>query len=151
MLKMPQRFSASLRDRQGHSLHAPKVLIAINLLLKGRYYYGNLIGLTDDRGIASITGSELRKRFDQDRANFPMDYKVDLDDCDSMVEILVLSGTEVADGRRAVGDNFSVTAEIRDSYDAAVNYRFAPASVRVSTESLQGDLVVAIVTDMLPE
>jgi hypothetical protein len=50
MLRLPQQIRVQLQDVSGRNLAAADVLIAINLLLAGRYYYGNILGLTNANG-----------------------------------------------------------------------------------------------------
>ena len=54
MLRLPARIEARLADVQGHALRASDILIAPNILVDGRYYYGNLVGLTTRDGVASM-------------------------------------------------------------------------------------------------
>ena len=52
----------TVRDEQllpGGSIPAADILVGINLLVSDRYYYGNLLGLTDAAGVAIITRDEL--------------------------------------------------------------------------------------------
>ena len=131
MLRLPMKVGAQLQDVDGHRMGAADVLIAINFLVNGRYYYGNLIGLTDQTGAVQLARDELDLRFAADRALFPMDYKVDLDDCDPIVEICLLSEGEIEAAKTAVQDSEFVTPEIRASYDSAKNACFRPVLTRV--------------------
>lgn len=131
MLRLPMVVGAQLQDVDGRRMGAADVLIAINFMVNGQYYYGNLIGLTDQTGAVQLARDELDLRFAADRALFPMDYKVDLDDCDPIVEICLLSEGEIEAAKTAVQDSEFVTPEIRASYDSAENARFRPVLTRV--------------------
>src|SRR5205823_5564666 len=113
MLRLPSRIHAQLADVSGHSLAAADVLIALNILVEGRYYYGNLLGLTNRSGVASIARDELDLRFASDRANYPMDYKVALEECDPQIELAVLSEREIDQAKDAVAASPTISPDIR--------------------------------------
>lgn len=130
MLRLPARIEVRLTDLSGRALGAPQVLIGLNVLLNGRYYYGNLVGLTDDAGVARLRRDELDLRFASDRADYPMDYKVQLEDCDPLIEVVLISESEFAEASQATSSNPAVSSDIRASYAAARNSSYAPAVVR---------------------
>jgi len=142
MLRLPGRVEVRLTDLSGERLNAAGILIGLNVLLDGRYYYGNLVGLTDQRGSTSIARSEIDLRFAADRALYPIDYKVQLEDCDSQVELILLSEAELAEASRAVAANPGISADIREQYAAARNRLFAPALVRFWADLPQQAAVV---------
>ncbi|MGE3601145.1 MAG: hypothetical protein AB7N70_36995 [Dehalococcoidia bacterium] len=119
-----------LRDVRGRALAAPNVLIAINVLHEGRYYYGNLIGLTDSNGRAELTRDELDLRFVADKVSYPMDYKIELEDADPLIEVTLLSEQEIAEARMAVDSSASVSPEISACYHRARNASFTPGMLR---------------------
>lgn len=147
MLLLPRRVEVRLKDIRDRPLAAADILIGLNLLVEGRYYYGNLVGLTNDQGHAVVLGQELETRFDIDRARFPMDYKVGLDGCDSTIEVQILSESEVETARRSIAADYSIAPSIRDLYDQARNERVAPALARVQVSSAMAqDLVIDLTT-----
>jgi hypothetical protein len=147
MLVLPSRIEVQLSDSRGRPLPTPDILIGLNLLVDGRYYYGNLVGLTNSHGTAAISREELEQRFKVDQARFPMDYKVPLDDCDPIIEVLVMSASEVAQARESVTADYSISAEIRDAYERARNDEATPALARVWANVADGErLLVTVVT-----
>ncbi len=130
MLRLPGRVAVQLRDVRGHPLAAADILIAINVLHEGRYYYGNLVGLTDPSGRAQLTRDELDLRFVADKVSYPMDYKIDLEDADPLIEIALLSDQEIAEAKVAVESSRCVSPDIGLCYHRARNASFTPGMVR---------------------
>lgn len=130
MLRLPGRVVVQLRDPSGRLLDTPDVLIAINVLHEGRYYYGNLVGLTDPRGQAQVTRDELERRFRADQATYPMDYRIALEDGDPIVEVAVLSEQELSAARVAVASSPVASPELRACYHRARNASFTPGMLR---------------------
>ena len=52
MLHLPEYIEVRLSNVNGVVANEGNILIAVNLLASGRYYYGNLIGLTSTAGVA---------------------------------------------------------------------------------------------------
>lgn len=130
MLRLPARIEAHLEHLSGGSLPAADILVGINLLVSGRYYYGNLLGLTDSSGMASVSRDELELRFAADRAMYPMDYKVELGACDSFIEVFILSAEQIARAREAIAAS-PVSYDIDEAYQRARNAAFTPTLARV--------------------
>ena len=130
MLRLPGRVAVQLQDVRGRPLAAPDVLIAINVLHAGRYYYGNLVGLTDSNGRAELTRDELDLRFVADKVSYPMDYTIELEDADPLIEVALLSEQEIAEARAAVDSSPSISREIGASYHRARNASFTPGTLR---------------------
>jgi hypothetical protein len=139
MLRLPTRIEVQLTDTAGRPLREPALLIGINILSDGRYYFGNLIGLTNDSGVAAIEGVELELRYQEDRSRYPMDYKLELADCDELIEIVLLSAEELKQARDAVEEAAGIAHSIRTQYAAARNEKFSSALVRVSGDAPQGN------------
>jgi len=146
MLTLPRRIVVQLRDSSGCPLELRDVLIGINLLVDSRYYYGNLIGLTTASGMASIEGTVLTERFEADQARFPMDYKVALQDCDSNVDIMIMTQEDIEQAIGAIVDDFSISPEIRDTYITASNSSVAAANARIDVGVALGREVVVNLT-----
>jgi len=131
MLQLPRSVSVKLVDPQGTPLAEPDVLVGINLLSSGRYYYGNLVGLTDSQGVAIVTGDELEARYRADQAEFPMDYKLELIECDANIELVLLSDREIEDALNAI-DALSIPSRaLRSVYARARNAEFTSALQKI--------------------
>lgn len=147
MTTLPLGFEVRLTTVMGQPLHAKDVLVGVNFILGGRYYYGNLIGLTDAKGVAKVERPVLVRRFESDRAAFPMDYKVGLETLDSCIEVMVLNATEIATAVDAVESGSPVGQQFAEMYQRAQNVRYTPAVVRIDTSLMAGSwLVVSIPT-----
>jgi hypothetical protein len=133
MMTLPEIIEARLVDEAGQPLRAANVLVGINFLAEGRYYYGNILGLTNDEGRISIRGEALERRYLGDRRRFPMDYKLELVECDNQFELAVLSAQEVDQGREALKDDPLANPEMLTAYVRAKNGRYQPGLVRVHT------------------
>jgi hypothetical protein len=130
MLRLPTCIKARIVDISGGSIPAADILVGINLLVSDRYYYGNLLGLTDAAGVAIITRDELDLRFAADRAMYPMDYKLNTDCCDPMIEIFILSEVQIAAAKDAIAAS-SVSYDVDDAYRRARNSDYSPTLARV--------------------
>ncbi len=131
MLQLPGVIQVQLVDSASAPLSVEDVLVGLNILLGGRYYYGNLVGLTDASGRATITGEELERRFKSDRVAFPADYKVELRDCDAEVELFLLTSQKLSDAQAAVSENYSVPPSIKEAYRRARNAMVHSALTKV--------------------
>lgn len=127
-------------------VRASGVLVALNTLVDGRYYYGNLVGLTDMGGSASIERHELDLRFAADQGMFPMDYKVPLDECDPFIEVSLMSRSELAEARAAVASSSFVSEDIRNAYAAARNELYRPSRARVWADLPKQSLLLVTLT-----
>lgn len=130
MLRLPNQIAVTLVNRYGEPLRQPDVLVGVNLLREGRYYYGNLVGLTDRDGRVLLEGAELERRYAADQRNFPMDYKVELIECDAIGELVVLSHDEISQALTSL-ESFGVSGDFRRMYARAANRILSPAVVRL--------------------
>jgi hypothetical protein len=146
MLRLPNQIAVQLVDPRGNDLREANVLIGLNLLHADRYYYGNLVGLTDSTGRTSITGKEIERRYASDQRNFPMDYKLELIECDAVGEVLLVSEEDIRgalDGLESFGDS----AAYRRMYETARNGQFAPAALKCLLDAEgEGDVLVRVTT-----
>lgn len=147
MLRMPTEMRIQLVDARGRALEVANILVGINTLVQGRYYYGNLVGLTDRAGSATVSGMSIARDFHRDRASYPMDYRVDLEQCDDELEFLILSPEELEEARSAISDDFSVNAHVRESYAQALNHLVKPALKRVRVVNAASVLRAQLTTE----
>jgi len=146
VLRLPTRIEAHLIDTAGRALGEPGVLIAVNILSNGRYYFGNLVGLTNEAGVAAIEGVELELRFLDDRRRYPMDYKLELSECDELMEIVLLSADDIRQTSEAIEQGAEITPSIRSQYAAARNSNFTQAAVRVVGDAPEGNSLKVFLT-----
>lgn len=131
-LPVPERVTVQLVDQHNHPLCEPDILIALNTFIAGRYYYGSILGLTDAVGRATTTGGALLNLFHQDQGLFPMDYRVPLEECDPVIELVILCPEEVDQSRVAVRESYWVSPAVRDAYERARNARVAAVAATVA-------------------
>lgn len=147
MLNLPAQISVQLVDGGGKPLRQNNVLVGLNLLRNGRYYYGNLIGLTSTSGTVTISGVEIERRYLRDQLLYPSDYKLELVECDSDIEVLLLSGADIERAREGIRENDQLEPFVPTSYARARNRDFRPTLARVSTEArTQRELYVYLTT-----
>lgn len=146
MLRLPQRIRVRLRGASGELLAADRVLIAINIFKGGRYYYGNLLGLTGADGCAELSRDELQRRFLADRAQFPMDYRVPLQDADPVIEVVLMAPDEIGGATAALRGMPQGAPEVIGLYEASRNSEYQPAAHRFAADLPGGDVVVADLT-----
>jgi hypothetical protein len=81
------------------------ILVSLDVRIAGRYSFGTNLGLTDRSGEAAITGAQLEADFERNQHLFPMDLKVPLAECDSVVGVKVsrIAFVNVLVWRRGIG------------------------------------------------
>lgn len=146
MLRLPQSIRVQLVDPAGNALRESNVLIGINLLSHGNYFYGNLIGLTDSRGVAVVSGEELEARYRSDQVAFPMDYRLELIECDSSIEISLLNDREIQDALRSLDALPIPSSEPQSAYEAARNAQFEESLQRVAGDSKDHEALTCFLT-----
>ena len=97
-LELPSMIEADIVAENGRAVTG--LLVALDLLHAGQYYYGAQLGLTDHRGCVRLDRAALEQAFAEDRQLFPMDYRVPLEQCDAEATLRVEGGAEFA-ARRA--------------------------------------------------
>ena len=106
------------------------ILVSLDIRYDGRYYYGSLVGLTNDEGFASVAGSEITRRFVDDRRTFLMDYKVPLENCDDIMQVHIEGGRTFQEALKDAA-NALVKPWARDLWSRARN-----SAVRASAVSM---------------
>jgi hypothetical protein len=139
---LPNEIVVHLKSTGNGSAPLEELLVSLELYWRGLYYFGDLVGLTDDSGVVRITRDRILEDFALNQDLFPMDYKVPLDETDPVVGIIVRGGSEFLTLKTAVDTNPLVTPDARSAYARARN-----ASVR--TTRTQIDLLNAP-RDLLP-
>lgn len=148
MLRFPDRLL--VRVTAGSS-GRPVADVAVHLDVRwhGRYYFGHLLGLTDERGQVEERRPALDAIFRQAQRDFPMDYKVPLADCDAVVGVGVRGGTEFETARQAAAGSSLVLPECRAIWARARNAEVATTTREVDLGASPPDLVV-VTLDVAP-
>jgi hypothetical protein len=110
-----------LVDGAHHALRHPNILIAIDVLLNGHYYYGGTLSLSNAAGLATFDGEQVATNFEHNQRMFPMDYGTSLTDCDDRLRVLVLGDGEFREARqRALASPF-LAPKFREMWKIAQN------------------------------
>jgi hypothetical protein len=110
---------------------AQDLLVALDLLVEGRYYYGCVVGLTDGAGRAVVSRPEVEAQFALDQRTFPMDYRVSLEQCDPVATVRVTGGKEFAEQHAKGGASGLVAPATAARWRRARNAAFRSASAPV--------------------
>ncbi|HKV43600.1 MAG TPA: hypothetical protein VJT32_02815 [bacterium] len=110
----------------------------------GKYYYGDVLGLTGSSG-QIFTGSEkIMRDFDQDQQLFPADYVQPLSACDSVVELRILSQAEVEKRSVKTPATAMVAGEVRSMYAQARNHQVKPTTTSVDFSKVAYPFTIAV-------
>jgi hypothetical protein len=113
------------------------ILVSLDLLHQGRYYYGTHVGLTNASGRARVTRAEILDGFANDQRTFVMDYRVPLEECDAEAVIRVEGGQEFASRQAELleaSDHTLVAPEAYSQWKAARNEAILPTRVPVTLD-----------------
>lgn len=137
---LPKRLVVRLipSDRQ---MPVKNILVTVQLLWRGRPYFGDVVGLSDSSGTAGVTSEKIERDFKKNTELFPMDYKVPLDQCDVAVELSVVGGGEFNTRLRSISSGL-VDPDIRNMYKRAKNSDVESARKTVDLRGLTSDEVV---------
>lgn len=121
------------------------ILVALDVRLSGRYYYGTVVGLSDALGRAEITRRQLHDQFANDQRLFPMDYKGGLSECDDTICVRILGGNEFREAQEAARLNPVMGPDLRSLWDRARNRRLRTVAVDVELgTAMSGDKTVVV-------
>jgi hypothetical protein len=126
------------------AIDAPDILVRLDLLWYGHYYYGVHLGLTDRTGMARISARDIEKQFAENRRLFPMDYKVPLDECDEAARISIVGSKSFLKHRAEPFPEW-VTAAVAEEWTRARNGAYRPAQqpiALVDTRPIQTTIAI---------
>lgn len=135
----PSKLTVQLTSVDPVAPRMAEILVALDIRLSGQYYYGTVVGLSDALGRAEITRRQLHDQFTHDQRLFPMDYKVGLSQCDDMVGIRILGGTEFRDAQRAASLSASIPPGLQSLWNRAGNRGVRSVVVDVELGAAVGD------------
>jgi len=85
-----------LRVRVVPALHTnvpiDRLLVGLDFRYRGRTYYSTLLGLTNSAGEVKVDGQQLARDFHAAQHQFPMDYRLSLEECDDTAIVGVGGG-----------------------------------------------------------
>jgi hypothetical protein len=132
MSRLPNEIIVHVRTLSNGGSPLADLLVSLQLYWHGSYYYGDLIGLTDEFGNARITRDRILRDFDEDQRLFPMDYKVPIDQIDPVAGILVRGHSDFVAARSALEANPLVASDVRAAYMRARNEAVRTGGVQVN-------------------
>jgi hypothetical protein len=131
MLTLPESLAIEVvRSSPSHSGIA-NVIVMLDFTIDGRYYYGCLAGLTDSAGFVSTSRSAIESSFNIDRQLFPMDFRVELSQCDSRIIVDVPGGEEFGIQKKRALESLIVSDEYRNLWQRATNSRICSVARQV--------------------
>jgi hypothetical protein len=140
MLVLPSVTTVTLVSARDASLSLERILVDLEFSWRGGYYFAASM-LTDKTGRARLEDSEIRRKLSRNQELFPMDYRVDLEDCDSIVEIVVQGGIDFVSARAAALPSTFLLPEVRERWATARNEEVVTARLKadfsVRVESLE--------------
>jgi hypothetical protein len=148
-LVLPPELGVCLESPGEPDVRLNGLLVALDLLVGGQYYYGTHVGLTDDEGRASLTAEELQLNFQEDQRQFPMDYKVPLSECDAMVRVRVEGGASFSSRQAAALSPLTAPAA-RQRWAKARNAEFRSTSTTITLASSQSPVELRLAIERLP-
>jgi len=135
MLHLPDRMEIQLTDVSGQPLGIANVLLAIRFFFADRYYYGDLLPLTDNNGVTVADREGVRARFEDNRRLFPMDYSVQLESCDQAIRLAVLDTRTIQDRLKTAPENAMISADAHALYAQAQNQRVLATEAHIELPS----------------
>ena len=140
-LELPAAVEVELVPEQGADVAG--LLVAIDVHHAGRYYYGTLVGLSDDAGRVRLERGALERDFAADQRLFLMDYRVPLEQCDVEAAVRVDGGQDFTERRASAVSPLTVPA-VALLWRVAANERIAPAHAVIRLDRPDWDGVVRV-------
>jgi hypothetical protein len=134
-IALPDELIVRVECQEGPTCLVASLLIALDITVEGQYYFGALVGLTDAHGVARTSRDALVRHFNDDRSQFPMDYKVPLELCDHAGVVRLEAGSDFASRAQAAITAPTTRAEARELWKRASNASVVPASRSVNFTS----------------
>lgn len=129
MLVLPDWIEVKVVSPTGKPI--ANVLVSVAALIHGGYYFGDPMGLTNERGLVRITGDQIQRDFENNQLTFPMDLKVALRDCDAALDVIVRGNAEFRDLKASIQASTLVRPDVKDLYHQARNEGFESSRLRV--------------------
>jgi hypothetical protein len=130
-MKPPKVIEVALRSiKDGRPLGG--LLVWLNTQALGQDYYRCHLGITDDAGIARLTGDELLRQFAEDQKLFPMDYNWSLEECDDQIVVGIEGGEVFRSHRTAAIGSELTNAAAKRLWNMANNDEVDSAQARVA-------------------
>jgi hypothetical protein len=143
MLKLPHAIVVQV---EGSRAPISKLLIAVHFLHRAEYYFGGVVGLTDANGEVVFLREAIEQAFAANQRLFPMDYRIPLVDCDSMVRVVILGGEEFLAAQKTALASPLTAATAKDLWREADNSPIRSLRESVDLNKADPDRVVIKVT-----
>ena len=114
---------------------AADVLVALDLQVDGRYYYGSLIDNTDANGRASASAADIATRFQRARDFFLADYRVPIENCDPRIVVRIIGDADFLRAQRAAATNEFMEDDDKVRWATATNSHLQSAEQTIDLTS----------------
>jgi hypothetical protein len=118
--------------------------VSLDIRIAGRYYFGTILGLTDQAGETEIADSQVQDDFKRNQQLFMMDFKVPLEQCDSVIGIKLHGAGEFRSAQQIALNGPLVAPDARALWAKARNSEIESASVEADTTDSPSELIVDV-------
>jgi hypothetical protein len=130
-MKPAQSIQIQLVNGNGKPLHLGNVKLEIHFFTHGNFRYAFGVGLTDEKGYLKTSYSDVEKERREDSEYNLMDYNTKLDDCDSTVKIVILSGQELRERNEKALRYFDKPLDWAKNWPSNSKVKTQPVSVEL--------------------
>jgi hypothetical protein len=141
MLDLPSEIVVELRSDEAN---VGNLLIALDVLRSGHYYFGGVIGLTDSRGRISFSRESIENAFEENRREFPMDYRIPLREADPEIDVVVPGGSEFRQAQVTALSSALTSEPSKRIWSLAENHSIESAKARVAMSSSRPVITVTL-------
>ena len=120
------------------------ILVNADFYLEGRYYYGDLLGLTDPAGQLLVPKRHILEGFRESQLGGIMDYKVPLDRCDANATIRIPGGGDFRFNQLLVPGSAHISNWAQDIWARARNVDLAPVSATLLLDAPRAQAAVTV-------
>jgi hypothetical protein len=150
LIDLPNRITVEL-TAPSPDVDLEGILVFVGFRVRGDYYFGSLLGLTDKRGCVTRGRAEIAEDFALEQREFPMDYKVPLTECDPELEVEVLGGHRFATQREQGRDLDFIPAATHELWNRARNVQFRTVRHAIQLNgTTPRDLRISVRVEPLP-
>jgi len=127
-LHLPSELSVALVTDDPSLRDLAAIMVSADFYFESQYYYGTLLGLTDEVGKVRVTQAEILERFRESQLGGGMDYKIPLERCDESATIRIPGGGDFRLSQILVPGSAMISDWAQDIWARARNVDLAPAT-----------------------
>ena len=130
-----------VRIAPGPGISPEGLLVGLTFRQGLQDYFSTLLGLTDASGGLSVTSNQIADAFAQSQQLFPMDYKLRLDECDSLL-IDLAGGSDFAAQQASALKSPLLNEHFRQMWAVACNAGVAATTKPVPLDGRPADVTL---------